>query len=177
MTSVRSWLFSAALVVASGFPWTLAQAGSSLPVADGFKVTIEYTLRLPDNSVADSNVGQEPFSYVQGAHEIVPGLEKAMVGMKVGQQKQIEVPAVEGYGAYNPKARETVDKSKVPADVKVGQTLRSSDGRVMVKVLEVTDKTVVVDHNHPLAGKNLVFDVKVLNVEKQEQKPAPGKKP
>jgi FKBP-type peptidyl-prolyl cis-trans isomerase 2 len=47
----------------------------------------------------------------------------------------------------------------------------------MVKVLEVTDKTVVVDHNHPLAGKNLVFDVKVLNVEKQEQKPAPGKKP
>ncbi len=176
MTSLRSWVSGAALVLAGGLVWTPVQAESGLSVADGHKVTIEYTLRLPDNSVADSNVGQDPFSYTQGAHEIVPGLENAMVGLKTGQQKRIEVPAAEGYGAYNPKARQSVEKNKVPPDVKSGSILRSSDGR-MVKVLEVTDKTVVLDLNHPLAGKNLVFDVKVLNVEKQEPKQTPGKKP
>lgn len=176
MTSARSWLTGAALVLAGSLLWTPVRAESGLPVAEGRKVTIEYTLTLPDKTVADSNVGQAPFSYTQGAHEIVPGLENAMVGMKVGQQKRIEVPATEGYGAYNPKARQSVEKSKVPPDVKAGSLLRSSDGR-MVKVLEVTDKTVVLDLNHPLAGKNLVFEVKVLNVEKQEQKQAPGKKP
>lgn len=176
MTDLSPRLVSAALVIAGNLLWTPVQAENSLPVADGLKVTIEYTLKLSDNSVADSNVGQAPFSYIQGAHEIVPGLENALVGMKAGQQKRIDVPAMEGYGAYNPKARQSVEKNKVPSDVKAGSILRSSDGR-MVKVLEVTDKTVVLDLNHPLAGKNLVFEVKILNVEKPEPKQAPAKKP
>jgi FKBP-type peptidyl-prolyl cis-trans isomerase SlyD len=176
MTPVRLWLVSMALAVACSILWAPVQAENGLQVADGLKVSIEYTLKLMDNSVADSNVGQAPFSYTQGAHEIVPGLENALVGMKVGQQKRIEVQATEGYGAYNPKLRQSVEKSKVPSDAKVGSILRASDGR-MVKVLEVTDKTVLLDLNHPLAGKNLIFEVKILNVEKQEQKPAPEKKP
>ncbi len=174
MTPVRPWLVLAALVVAGSLPWTPVRAENGLQVADGLKVSIEYTLKLPDNSVADSNVGQAPFAYTQGAHEIVLGLENALVGMTVGQQKRIEVPATEGYGAYNPKLRQSVEKSKVPPDVKAGSLLRSSDGR-MVKVLEVTDKTVLLDLNHSLAGKNLIFEVKILNVEKQ--KPTPEKKP
>jgi FKBP-type peptidyl-prolyl cis-trans isomerase SlyD len=177
MADVKAWFIGVALVLAGSLLGAPVRAESGLQVADGLKVTIEYTLTLPDKTVADSNVGQAPFAYTQGAHEIVPGLEKALVGMKAGQKKRIDVPAIEAYGASNPKLRETVEKSKVPPDVKVGSILRTPDGRIMVKVLEVTDKTVVVDHNHPLAGKNLVFDVKVLNVEKQEQKPAPGKKP
>jgi len=178
MHYAKARLIRLTLIVAGCLLWTLsAQAENGLPIADGLKVTIEYTLTLPDKTVADSNVGQEPFAYLQGSHEIVPGLEKALVGMKAGQQKRVDVTALEGYGAYNPKARETVDKSKVPPDVKAGNVLRSADGRVMVKVLEVTDKTVVVDHNHPLAGKNLVFDVKILKVEKPDAQPSEGKKP
>lgn len=148
-----------------------AMADSGLAVADGTKVTIEYTLTLPDKTVADSNVGQDPFSYIQGSHQIVSGLEKNLAGMKTGQKKRVEVPAAQGYGPYDDKNKVTVDKTKVPAGVKTGQLLRSADGRA-VTVAEVSDKTVVLDLNHPLAGKDLVFDVKILNVELQEAKPA-----
>lgn len=165
-----------AILVLMGSPlWTgIAHAGSDLQVADGLKVTLEYTLTLPDKTVADSNVGQAPFSYTQGAHQIVPGLEKALIGMKVGQTKRVEVAAQEAYGAYDQKARVTVEKGKVPAGVKTGDLLQSADGRT-VKVLEVQDKTVLLDLNHPLAGKNLTFDVKVLKVEKPVP-PAPEQK-
>lgn len=150
---------------------TPAPAEPGLAVADGMKVTIEYTLTLADKSVADSNVGQAPFAYTQGAHEIVPGLEKSMAGLKAGDKKRVDVPAAQGYGTYDAKAKLSVDKTKVPAGIKAGQLLRSADGRP-VTVEKVEEKTVVLDLNHPLAGKDLVFDVKVLNVEKQEPKPA-----
>ena len=156
--------------------WTgVACAESDLQVADGLKVTLEYTLTLPDKTVADSNVGQAPFSYTQGAHQIVPGLEKALTGMKAGQSKRVEVPAEQAYGAYNKEARATVEKSKVPAGVKAGDMLQSPDRRT-VKVLEVQEKTVVLDLNHPLAGKNLTFDVKVLRVEKPAPPPPAAEK-
>lgn len=141
-----------------------ATAGNELAVADGLTVTLEYTLTLSDQSVVDTNVGQAPFSFTQGAHEIVPGLEKALVGMKAGETKRVQVAALDGYGPYDKAARTDVEKTRLPADVKVGDLLQGADGRI-VKVLEVKDKTVVVDLNHPLAGKNLTFDVKVLNVE------------
>jgi FKBP-type peptidyl-prolyl cis-trans isomerase SlyD len=153
----------------------ISQAQADLTVADGMTVTVEYTLMLSDKSVVDSNVGQTPFAYTQGEHQIVPGLEKALVGMKPGQKKRVDVTPEEGYGIYDKKARLTVDKGKVPENVKAGMELRSTDGRI-VKVLEVTEKGVVLDLNHPLAGKDLVFDIKVLKVEKPAS-PSAGKKP
>jgi FKBP-type peptidyl-prolyl cis-trans isomerase 2 len=142
-----------------------AKPDKEIPVADGLQVTLEYTLTLPDKTVADSNVGQAPFSYIHGSKQIVPGLEKALTGMKAGEKKHVMVPAEQGYGPYDEKARITVEKSKVPPNVKVGSLLRASTGQT-VKVLEVADKSVVLDLNHPLAGKNLTFDVTVLKVEK-----------
>ena len=135
-----------------------------LPIADGMKVTLEYTLMLSDNQVVDSTAGQEPITYVHGQHEIVPGLEKALTGMKPGETKHIAVPALEAYGPYDPKKRITVPKDKVPAGAKAGTRLRSKDGQEAT-VFEVKGDSVVVDTNHPLAGKNLVFDVKILKVE------------
>jgi FKBP-type peptidyl-prolyl cis-trans isomerase 2 len=143
----------------------IAQAEADLSVSDGMKVTLEYTLTLPDKSVADSNVGQAPFSYIHGQRQIVPGLEKALTGMKAGQKKHVDVSAAEGYGPYDDKARLSVDKSKVPPNIKAGTMLRASNGQT-VTVLEVSDQSVVLDLNHPLAGKNLMFDVAVLKVEK-----------
>jgi FKBP-type peptidyl-prolyl cis-trans isomerase SlyD len=141
------------------------------------KVTLEYTLTLPDKTVADSNVGQAPFSYVHGQHQIVPGLEKALTGMKAGQKKQVTVPAEQGYGPYDDKARATVEKTRVPPNVKAGTLLRGSNGQT-VTVLEVSDNSVVLDLNHPLAGKDLMFDVTVLKVEKQStDSPAAEKTP
>jgi FKBP-type peptidyl-prolyl cis-trans isomerase SlyD len=144
---------------------TAAYSASDLAVADGLRVTLEYTLSLGNQGVIDSNVGQAPFTFTQGSHEIVPGLEKSLVGMKVGEKKHVEVPAPEGYGPYDKKSRTTVELSRLPQNLKVGDVLQGSDGR-LVKVLELTEKTALLDLNHPLAGKNLTFDVTIINVEK-----------
>jgi FKBP-type peptidyl-prolyl cis-trans isomerase SlyD len=157
---------------------TLGEAGyaqGDLAIADGMKVSLEYTLTLPDKSVADSNVGQEPITFVQGAHEIVPGLEKALDGMKAGQKRRIDVAAQDAYGPYNNKLRQTVEKDKLPKDVKVGDILQAADNR-LVKVLEVNEKKVLIDLNHPLAGKTLTFDVNIIKVEKGDAPDAPETK-
>lgn len=149
----------------------LPTIADDLAVADGLTVWIEYTLTLPDKTLVASNMGKEPAWYVQGQHQIAPGLEKALVGLKAGQEKHVQVPAAEAYGAYDEKARVTVDKSQVPDEVKVGSVLSSPEG-APVKVVEVKDDKVVLDTNHPLAGKDLVFDVKVIKVDKEQPTPA-----
>lgn len=136
-------------------------------IGEGMTVTLEYTLTLPDKTVADTNVGKAPFSYLHGAGQIVPGLERALVGMKKGQSKHIEVAAADGYGAYDMKKRVSVEKVKLPDGLKVGDLLQSPDGQ-LVTVLKVEEAQALLDLNHPLAGKNLTFDVKVLNVEQAE---------
>jgi FKBP-type peptidyl-prolyl cis-trans isomerase SlyD len=166
-------LLAAVFALAAG---SQARAGDEV-VADGKKVSFEYTLSA-DKAVVDTNVGKDPVSYVHGQKQIIPGLEKAFTGMHVGESKHVDIAAKDAYGAYDDKARVTVEKSKVPADVKVGSMLASPDGRP-VKVIEVKDDGVVVDLNHPLAGKDLAFDVKVVKVENapaEEKKAEPEKK-
>jgi FKBP-type peptidyl-prolyl cis-trans isomerase SlyD len=175
MKAGRSLLLGMLLAVGGQLMGAGAYAQGDLAIADGVKVSLEYILTLPDKSVADSNVGQEPIIFVQGAHEIVPGLEKALDGMKAGQKRRIEVAAQDAYGPYNNKLRQSVDKEKLPKDVKVGDILQASDNR-LVKVLEVNDKKVLIDLNHPLAGKTLTFDVNILKVEKGDAADAPASK-
>jgi FKBP-type peptidyl-prolyl cis-trans isomerase 2 len=159
-----------------------AAVAEDATVHDGMKVTLEYTLTLPDKTVASTNVGGEGESYVHGREQMVPAIEIELAGMQVGEKKPIEVKAADAYGPYDEKAKVTVPRDKVPAEVKVGMQLESADGSE-VKVLEVNDKTVVLDTNHPLAGKDLAFDVKILKVEKAEEGPptdagaAPAPKP
>ncbi|HZS10692.1 MAG TPA: peptidylprolyl isomerase [Nitrospirales bacterium] len=141
-----------------------AHAGS-LPIADGTKVTLEYTLMLPDKTVAETTVGQEPVSYVQGKQEILPGLEKALTGLTEGQRKTITLSPEDAYGVYDASKKVEVPKSRMPPDIQVGTRLRGQDGQE-AKVEAIKGDTVVVDVNHPLAGKALIFDVHILKVEK-----------
>ncbi|WP_447974477.1 FKBP-type peptidyl-prolyl cis-trans isomerase [Nitrospira sp. Kam-Ns4a] len=156
--------------------------GDKMTVSSGKEISIEYTLRLEDKSVLDTNVGKEPLTYTQGAHQIIPGLEKALEGMKKGESKHVTVAPKDGYGEHDPKAFQEVSKEMIPPDaLKVGTKLtgRRPDGRtVVVEVKEVKDKTVVLDFNHPLAGKTLYFDVKILDIKDGQPKdaPAPGPK-
>lgn len=150
----------------------VASAEPAVVVGDGMTVTLEYTLSLPDKMVVDSNVGQAPFSYLHGASQIVPGLERALVGLKAGDTKHVEVPAMEGYGAYDMKKRTTVEKKKLPDGIKNGDVLQAPDGQI-VTVLRVDEKDALIDTNHPLAGKNLTFDVKVIRVAKEDHAPTP----
>ena len=155
------------------FSSAAALAGSKkgekdLTVTDGKEVSIEYTLRLKDGELVDTNAGSEPLTFTQGAHQIIPGLERAMVGMKVGESKKVTVKPEDGYGVVDKSAFQEVKKEDVPKDaLKVGARLQARDasGRSFnLRVAEIKDKTVVLDFNHPLAGKSLYFDVKVLKI-------------
>jgi len=138
------------------------------------KVSIEYTLRLEDNTVVDTNVGSGPLTYVHGSQEIVPGLEKALEGMKIGDSKRVTIKPEEGYGVVNPEAFVEVKKEQIPEDaLRVDAELQGRDasGRVFqVRVAEIRGQAVVLDFNHPLAGRTLRFEVKVLDIQKAPSK-------
>ena len=144
------------------------KGASAMTVSNGKQVSLEYTMKLDDQSVVDSNVGGEPLKVTQGKHELVPGLEKALEGMAAGEKKNVTVAPPEAYGTVDPKAFQEVDRKMVPSNAqKVGMQLEgtTTDGRkVFPRISEVKNETVVLDFNHPLAGKTLHFDVKVLDV-------------
>ncbi|NGZ97384.1 MAG: peptidylprolyl isomerase [Nitrospira sp. WS110] len=139
-----------------------------MTVSNGKEVTLEYTLKLDDQSVVDTNVGGEPLKVTQGSHQLIPGVEKQLEGMAVGDKKQFTVAPAEGYGNVDSKAFQEVDKKMVPPDSQqVGTQLqgKTADGRTVYPCIsEVKNDTVVLDFNHPLAGKTLHFDLKVLDV-------------
>jgi len=166
---------TAALVVSGAWLDGQATAEKALQISDGMKVTMEYSLTLPDKTVVDSTKGQPPFSYVHGGQQIIPSLEKALTGLKAGDKKRVAIPAADAYGPYDEKKKVTVPKKNVPPEAKPGMRLRSQDGRE-AKVLEIKGDSVVIDTNHPLAGKDLTFDVNILKVE-HPPKAAPDKQP
>ena len=148
------------------------KAGSQ--VQDGSIVTIEYTLSDDSGKVIDTSVGKEPLTYIQGAGQIVKGLERELNGLKVGDQKKVSVKPEDGYGLPNEKAFQEIPRDKVPTEAqKEGAMLmtKTPDGRpIPIKVTQVKEKVVVVDFNHPLAGKTLHFDVKVKDIKSAEAK-------
>jgi len=138
------------------------------PVSNGKVISLEYTLKLDDNQVIDSNVGKDPLTYKHGANQIIPGVEVAVEGMTIGQAKSVVVEPPDGYGNVNPDAVQEIPKEKVPQDIRVGTQLRGKDPsgqEIRPIVREVRDNTVLLDFNHPLAGKTLFFDLKVLDVQ------------
>jgi FKBP-type peptidyl-prolyl cis-trans isomerase SlyD len=145
------------------------KAGDAGTVALGKKVSIEYTLTLENKEVVDTNVGKQPLTFVQGSGQIIPGLDKSLVGMKVGESKRVTVKPEEGYGPVRKDAIIEVDKSKLPPDArKAGAQVQaqSQAGQVHVgKVTKIKDNTATIDFNHPLAGKTLFFDVKILDIQ------------
>lgn len=158
-----------------GLGWAQEKkAGTIDVITDGKRVSLEYTLTLEDKTTVGSNVGQEPLVYTQGNHEIIPGLERQLVGLKAGESKRIEVSPAEGYGEIDPNRKQEVPKDRVPEEArKVGARLtgQGPDGHLLfARVAEVKDNTIVLDLNHPLAGKKLIFDVKVLKIEDGEEK-------
>lgn len=160
----------------SGSPIRAGGGTKQAPVkiADGAQVSLEYTLSLEDQTVIESNVGGEPMTYQHGAHEIVPGLETALAGLPKGGRKRVVVKPSEGYGVVDPKAVQEVKKSMIPEQArKVGAQLEAKgpDGQSMFPIVTaVNEDTVTLDFNHPLAGKTLIFDVKVLDIRPGELK-------
>jgi FKBP-type peptidyl-prolyl cis-trans isomerase SlyD len=142
-------------------------------IGNGSKVRIEYTLKDKEGEVLDSNKGRNALTYTHGERQIIPGLEDALIGMRDGEEKSVTVKPEDAYGMEDPAAMTEVPKESIPADaLKVGTRLvgRSQSGETrFVRVKEIKEKTVILDLNHPLAGKTLHFDVKVLGVEPSEK--------
>ena len=139
----------------------------------GSQVALEYTLSDENGAVIESNKGKQPLNYIHGKSQIIPGLEKELSGMKVGQEKKIQVRPEDGYGPVNPDAFQEISKDKLPPEaLKVGTMLmaQGSQGQgVPVRVHEIKDTTVIMDFNHPMAGKTLSFDVKVAEIKTPEK--------
>lgn len=128
-------------------------------------VSLEYTLTV-DGEVVDSSEENGPIDFIQGQGNIIPGLEKELTGMKLGEAKKVNVLAVDAYGEYDPDAVEEIPLSDFPNDIplEVGVELavEDEDGEAVSAVIEEVGKdTVSLNFNHPLAGKDLVFDVKI----------------
>lgn len=145
---------------------------SVLTVADGLVVSLDYTLRLDDGQEIDSSSGREPLQFLQGYGQIIPGLEKALYGMGVGDQKDVVVAPADGYGETDPDAYQVVPHDVFPSDMtlKQGMGLRmrdASSGQALdAYVAEIRPEGVLLDFNHPLAGETLFFDVTVVALRK-----------
>ena len=136
--------------------------------AENSVVGIEYEVKEAGSSeIVDSNKGAQPLEFVTGKGQIIPGLEKALEGMSEGESADILVKAEDAYGEVNPEAVQTLPIEQFEGvDLKEGMTLygQGEDGQtVQVVVKSFNDKEVTIDFNHPLAGKDLMFSVKVLS--------------
>ena len=141
--------------------------GGALVVSEGKSVKVNYTLTV-DGKVVDTSNGRGPLEFKAGSHQMIPGFEKAVMGMKTGEKKSFKVSPKEGYGPEDPKAIRDIPKSQLPPEMtpKAGMTLtaQSNGQSVPVRIVEVKKDVVVMNFNHPLAGKTLHFDVEVLEI-------------
>ena len=136
-------------------------------IENGKLVTIHYTLTV-NGEVIDSSRERKPLQYKHGSGQIIPGLERALEGLKPGDHEQIEVSPEDAYGLIDPEAVIEVSKDKIKGtEIELGTILQtmSPEGRVMKgEVKQIIGNQVLVDLNHPLAGKVLYFDVEVVEV-------------
>ena len=140
----------------------------TLKVDDGKVVSMHYTLHV-DGQVVDTSEGGEPLQFIQGMGHIIPGLEHELYDMQVGDSKNVTVPAKDGYGETDDSAFMDVPREAFPDDVPLDKgtelELRDQAGQpVYARVDDVTDENVRLNMNHPLAGKELHFDVKIADV-------------
>lgn len=137
---------------------------------NGDTVQVHYTGKLEDGTVFDSSAEREPLEFKLGAGEVVPGFDKAVRGMKVGEKKTVTIPAKDAYGTHNNSLIEEVSRQKLPSgfEPEVGSQLQKihSDGQARIyTITKVTDTTVTLDANHPLAGKDLTFEIELVKIQ------------
>jgi FKBP-type peptidyl-prolyl cis-trans isomerase SlyD len=137
-----------------------------MSIKDNSAVSFHYSLTDDEGQQLDSSAGKEPLAYLHGAGNIIPGLENALTGKAVGDSMTVAVSAAEGYGEVQQELIQDVPRTSFQGieQIEVGMQFEAQTGQggtVPVTVTAVTDETVTVDGNHPLAGKNLNFDVSI----------------
>ena len=135
----------------------------------GDNVKIHYTGTLDDGSQFDSSAGRDPLAFTVGSGQVIPGFDDAVNGMAVGEKKTVRLEAAQAYGEHRQEMVQEVPKSALPQDMEVemGTPLqaRGPDGQVMnLVVTGISDDTIEVDANHPLAGKALTFSIELVSI-------------
>ena len=139
-------------------------------VKAGDTVHLHYTGTLLDGTTFDSSEGRDPLAFVVGSGQIIPGLDVAIPGMKVGDKKIVKIGADDAYGQANPEMRQAVPRegiaAEIPLEVGIQLQMQTPDGQAMpVTVVDVDEATVTLDANHPLAGKDLQFDIELVKID------------
>lgn len=135
----------------------------------GDTVKVHYTGKLEDGTVFDTSINRDPLQFTIGEGQIIPGFEQAVVGMNPGESKTTKVPADKAYGPRRDKMILMVDRDQLPAKLhpEIGQQLEShqANGRTIVlTVIDVSESSVKLDANHPLAGEDLIFEIRLVKI-------------
>jgi FKBP-type peptidyl-prolyl cis-trans isomerase SlpA len=137
-------------------------------VKNGDTVSVHYTGKLDDGTVFDSSLveGRDPLTATLGKGQLIVGFENALIDMSIGEKKTIKIESHNAYGSVKQEMIAEVPKTNLPSDVTVGQQLQAmtQQGPVIVTVLEIKEDSVILDGNHPLAGKNLTFELELLSI-------------
>lgn len=138
-------------------------------IKNGDTVKVHYTGRLEDGDVFDTSMvdGREPITVTLGENSLIVGFENGLIDMVVGEKKTIEIKCSEAYGEYNDSMIQEVPKSQMPGEVEIGMSLQSQTemGVIQFLVKEIKEESVILDANHKLAGKDLIFDLEVLEIQ------------
>ncbi|MFB0911195.1 MAG: peptidylprolyl isomerase [Flavobacterium sp.] len=139
-------------------------------VKENNTVKVHYVGKLSDGQVFDTSEGKEPLEFTLGQGKLIAGFEKGLIDMKINEKKTITISKEEAYGESREDLIQEVDKSQLPEDItpEVGMGLvsKSADGNEMnLLIVEVKESTIVIDGNHPLAGKELTFDLEVVDIQ------------
>ena len=137
-----------------------------MKIESGKKVKLHYKGKHEDGTVFDESLGREPLEFTVGSNQVIVGFEKGVIGMEVGDTKTIEIEPSEAYGDFRDDLVAEVPKENVPNNVVVGAQLQTQiQGQpVPVVVKEIKESSIVIDANHPLAGKKLIFDLEILEI-------------
>ena len=132
-------------------------------------VKVHYTGKLQDGQIFDSSREREPLEFKLGEGKIIPGFENAVEGMQVSESKTVTVPSNEAYGPVQENLVQEIPSSALPKDIepKIGQKLVSkhpNGQEIIVEVKKIKDEKITIDANHPLAGKDLVFDIELIEI-------------
>lgn len=133
-------------------------------VKEGDVIEIHYTGKLQDDTVFDKSEGREPLKFTVGTQQIISGMNKAVMGMKVGESKTVTMSPDEAYGPYDDKLVFQIETSKLPPQVTSGAQLMDGQGNI-VTVKDIQGDMATLDANHMLAGKTLIFDIKLVSIQ------------
>ncbi len=136
----------------------------------GDKVKLHYKGTFEDGKEFDSSLNNEPLVFTVGNGEVIRGLDEAIIGMEKSQKKKIHIPSDKAYGSFQKELLVTIKKDTIPVDIslKVGEQLQipNQDGiPIIVTIKEITEDSVILDANHPLAGQNLIFEIEIIDIE------------